>query len=354
MKILLYCDWFKEYTVNLACSLSSLSNDVTIIMRESSSEFNLRREDEKELHQLLTKNKINFFLLKGKYSSIISIFDLVKIFKLKKKDGLHCFHIQQSSDPRFLWIALLTPTILTLHEPIQRIGVKRENGIFKRVISDFTENLYRRFSNIIIVHTKECLINLSKSEKKKAVVIPHGVSTIKNSKQINSNTILFFGRATEYKGIDTLLAAMQIVWLSKPEATLRILASPGDYRIEKQLDARIIASWNGYTNLELENELTNAKIVCMPYISATGSGVGAQAYGARKIIVATDLDGLRNLVSNQNYLVPPCDEKKLAQALIIALNDQANDQIINDNITWPFVGKNHMETYQNLIKFKIN
>lgn len=350
MKILLYCDWFKEYTSSLSCSLVSLSKEVTIILRDNSPEFNLRRKDEQILHDTLLKNKVNFSLLNGKYSSLKSIFEIYKFYQKKKKEGYNCFHIQQTSDPRFILIALKMNTVLTLHEPKARKGVVQSNGFIRSIINRLIGRLYRMFSNKIIVHTESCLINLSNREKRKAVVIPHGVSLISDTKNIDNNTILFFGRATEYKGIDTLISAMNIVWKTKPEARLRILASPGDYLINGNLDSRIIASWDGYSNLQLENELLNAKIVCMPYISVTGSGVGAQAYGAGKTIVASDLDGLRELVSNNDYLFPPGDEFSLANSLILALKNENNKQAIDINKTWPKVGETHFKVYQSLLR----
>lgn len=348
MKIIYYCDWFKEYTASLATAVHLKSNEVTLITREQSPEFNQRRNDEIFVQDSLVKNGIDLYLLKGKYSSFKSIIDVIKIYRKKKKEGYKYFHLQQTGDPRFLWIAFCMPTILTLHEPKKRNGVVRGTDVFRKFISDIISKGYRKYAKIIIVHTEESLNGLTKSEKKKATVIPHGVKILSESTLIQSNTILFFGRAAAYKGLETLIDAMEIVWKSIPNARLRILASPGDFINEKQLDERIEASWNGYSNEQLEVELSKSRIVCMPYLSAAGSGVGAQAYGAGKTIVASDLDGLRDLVEFKELLVPPGDEKKLAQALITTLNKDYSSPKIDLNKTWPVVAERHINIYKTL------
>ena len=350
MKILYYCDWFKEYTANLALAVASEYNEVTLIARKSSPEFILRREDEEAVHSYLLENEIDLFILEGKYTSLKSIIVVNKIYRSKKNKNYDCFHIQQTGDPRFLWIAFRMKTILTLHETKARYGVVKETNLIRRLINRIVEELYRKLSNTIIVHTEGCLKGLSKREKRKTIVIPHGVKQTSKAITNNSNTILFFGRSAAYKGIDTLIEAMNLVWISQPNAQLRILASPGDFIPQMKLDSRIHATWDGYSNEELEIELSNSRVVCMPYKSAAGSGVGAQAYGAGKPIVASDLEGLRELVIHKELLVPPGNKKKLADALISSfLKDFACQNIDNKKI-WPSVALNHISVYKTLCK----
>lgn len=346
MKVLFYCDWFKEYTSNLAISVSSNIEEVTLIVRDDSPEFNLRRGDEKLVHQKIRDNGLNLLFVKGKYTSFKSFIDILDIYKSVKKKGYSTFHIQQTADPRFLLVALLMPTVLTLHEPKLRKGVITGNSYLRDLINSFVYRLYRILANKIVVHTDECLNALTPFEKKKAIVIPHGATFKINSHLIDNKNILFFGRAAEYKGIDILLGAMKVIWQSDPEVCLRILASPGDYKNQVELDSRIIATWDGYTNVELDEELSKSKVVCMPYTTAAGSGVGAQAYGAGKIVVASDLDGLRELVINKDYLVPPGDSVKLAKALLTALNDEKSINNIDENKSWPKVAVRHISVYE--------
>jgi len=88
----------------------------------------------------------------------------------------------------------------------------------------------------------------------------------------------------------------------------------------------------------------------MPYTTAAGSGVGAQAYGAGKIIVASDLDGLRELVYSDEFLVIPNNSIQLAKALISAINFEKSHQILDDSKSWFKVSLKHLEIYKKTIK----
>lgn len=180
-------------------------------------------------------------------------------------------------------------------------------------------------------------------------MIPHGAD-FRSALPVNdSKTILFFGRAAAYKGIDTLLAAMAEVWKTEPETRLRILASPGDYPPDLELDDRIHATWGGYTKHELDEELLAARAVCMPYRSASGTGVGAQAYASGRPIVASNLDGLREFVAHEELLVQPEDVLDLARALKVVLGKDYGTQAIDHERTWQGVAAAHIRAYRSLL-----
>lgn len=345
MKILYYCDWFKEYTAGLASAVAAESNEVTVIVRESSAEFDMRRDDEEIVHRNLASSGVDLYRLSGKYTSVKSIFEIHRIYRDKRRAGYDRFHLQQTGDLRFLWLALRMPTVLTLHEPAVRHGVVSGADRLREFTNRVVERAYRRLADVIVVHTESIFNGLPPSEKRKAVVIPHGVTAMPARSAGDSKTILFFGRAAGYKGIDTLLGAMDQVWAADPDARLRILASPGDYAPVLKQDSRLDASWDGYSNEQLEQQLADARVVCLPYVSAAGSGVGAQAYGSGKLIVASNLEGLRELVANKELLARPGDEEDLARALVAALGNDYGPQEVDPARTWRGVSAAHIDAY---------
>lgn len=351
VNVIFYCDWFEEYTARLALSVAALQCEVTLIARDCSPEFQRRRGDEVELHGEVLENGIDLRLLSGKYSSIKSLVEVCRIYRSKRKASYNYFHLQQTGDPRFLWFAVRLSTILTLHEPVPRLGVSSDMGRFRALATAFVQRLYRYYAKLIVVHTTANLQALTPAERRKAIVIPHGVDARFVHRASNSKTILFFGRAAAYKGIDTLLAAMNEVWKVVPEARLRILASPGDCKCELgAMDSRIYATWDGYSNRDLEVALSAARAVCLPYASASGTGVGAQAYGSRIPIVASDLEGLRELATHEDLLVQPGSVDDLARALISVLSGDYGISDFDERRTWPLVAKAHIAAYESLGK----
>lgn len=348
MKILYYCDWFKEYTASLAAAVATQSDEVSVIVRENSVEFESRRADEESVHRELVASGIELRQLAGKYSSMKSVRALNRIYREKRKAGYDRFHLQQTGDPRFILLASRMPTVLTLHEPAARHGVVSGADRLRELANGTVERVYRRLADVIVVHTEGNFNALTPSERRKAVVIPHGVAPLPSPSRTDSTTILFFGRAAAYKGLDTLLGAMEKVWAVRPDARLRILASPGDYAPVDSADSRICATWSGYSNEELQVQLAAARVVCLPYTSASGSGAGAQAYGSGKPIVASDLEGLRALVPDNELLARPGDQQDLARALVAALNNEYGRQELDPTRTWSGVAEAHIKAYRSL------
>ncbi len=346
MFCLYYCDWFEQYTADLTLAVEAESNSVALIVRKQAPEFSGqgRAADGDEVRRTLRAGISELHVLGGRHRSLKSLLEIRKIARRSRPD---VFHLQQTGDPRFLWLAFRMPTALTLHEPFARAGHLRRQGA-RQSASNAVQWLYRRACDLIIVHTMTSFQSLSPSERRKAVVIPHGSKAAIRAPAGDSKTILFFGRADGYKGIDTLFAAMNIVWESEPDARLQILASPNNFRWVSR-DERISATWDGYSNAELEAALNAARAVTLPYTTAAGSGAGAQAYGTGKPIVASDLDGLRELVAQKELLVKPNDVRDLARGLLQALTHDYGIQPIDPERTWPGVARAHLSAYEEML-----
>ncbi len=350
--MLYYCDWFKEYTANLALAVAAGPHTATLVHREPTREFGVRRDDEVGLLRALRSGGVDLVPLPGGYSSVAATGQVASRFCSRSDlSDFDVLHLQPTHDPRFLPAARRLPTVLTLHEPAPRTGLEfGPPSRLKRQAYDTIRNLYRRSADVIVVHTEGAFAGLSDRERRKAVIIPHGVDRRARRRTAESRTILFFGRAAAYKGIDVLLAAMQQVWRTHPAARLRILASPADVTPPPTPDPRVHATWDGYTEGELESALADARAVCMPYLSVTGTGVGSQAYGAGVPIVGSDLEGLRELVAHPDLLVRPGCAPDLARALVAVLDrDYAPPKVAADR-TWSAVAEAHLRVYAGLLR----
>ncbi len=136
--------------------------------------------------------------------------------------------------------------------------------------------------------------------------------------------LLFFGFVREYKGLRYLLQAMPKILAANPNTRLMIV---GDFGSDEDSYLELIRELgigeqllirSGYTpDREVEPYFAAADLVMLPYTSATQSGVAQIAYGFEKPVIATEVGGLPDVVTDgqTGYLVPPEDPDALADAV---------------------------------------
>lgn len=122
MKLIYYCDFLESYATNLAIAVAAESNEVALILRDIPV-LRERRADEALLEGRPANLGVDAQELAGGYSSIKSVVAVCKMYRQKRQAGYDVFHVQQTGDPRFLWLAMRMRTVLTLHEPCPRDGV---------------------------------------------------------------------------------------------------------------------------------------------------------------------------------------------------------------------------------------
>jgi glycosyltransferase involved in cell wall biosynthesis len=138
-----------------------------------------------------------------------------------------------------------------------------------------------------------------------------------------------FGLMRPYKGVDVLVAAMASLPAESP-AVLLLAGEPWgsfDDATARRL-AVLTARRQAITRLEWIPEeevagwLTAADVMVLPYRSATGSAVAAQALGYGLPLVASRVGGLAEVVRDgaNGLLVPPGDASALAAAMTSLLD----------------------------------
>ena len=117
-----------------------------------------------------------------------------------------------------------------------------------------------------------------------------------NQRVIKGKYILFFGRISKYKGLDTLLKAYRFL----PEKTRIPLVIAGSGSIDESefLDSGIKLINEYITPEKLVSLIKYSEFVIAPYSDSTHSGVIMTAYNFRKPVIATNLDGLNEVVIN--------------------------------------------------------
>ena len=155
--------------------------------------------------------------------------------------------------------------------------------------------------------------DMSKEEGRKLL----GLST-------DNKVLLFFGLVREYKGLKHLLNAMPDIVKKYPEVRLIIA---GDFGKGKSKYEEMIKNLNigdyiqihdGYIPIvDVEKFFAACDLVVLPYESATQSGVIQAAYGFEKPVLATNVGGLPDAVSNMKtgYIVEPLRPDLISEAV---------------------------------------
>ncbi len=142
--------------------------------------------------------------------------------------------------------------------------------------------------------------------------------------------ILFVGRLESRKGLKYLIKAYQRVKAEFPNSRL-IVVGPGT-RLRGKYERQVKRSrledvvFVGYAPYDqLPRYYKTADIFCSPATGRESFGIALlEAMAVSKPIVASNIDGYANLISHgvEGLLVPPKDEKALAEALISLMSNE--------------------------------
>ena len=143
--------------------------------------------------------------------------------------------------------------------------------------------------------------------------------------------ILFVGRLEKRKGLNYLLKAYRQAKREVPNSRL-IVVGPCT-RLRRKYEKQIMRSgikdvvFVGYVNNdELPRYYKTADIFCAPATSCESFGIVLlEAMAVSKPIVASNIEGYASLVNHgvEGLLVPPRDERSLAEALISLMTDES-------------------------------
>jgi glycosyltransferase involved in cell wall biosynthesis len=153
--------------------------------------------------------------------------------------------------------------------------------------------------------------------------------------------LLFFGIIREYKGLDLLLAAVKQLIEHQPHLKLTIAGECFDEKNNNALKNQVMeAGLNEIVDLDLRyipNEevskyFNRADLVVLPYRSATSSGPLTLAYYFKKPVVATNVGGLSDYVSEgkSGYLCE-ANADSIAQTILKAIDNPIKERDIEQH-----------------------
>ena len=230
-----------------------------------------------------------------------------------------------------LWTPLINdflpsvPKVVTIHDPVLHQGERNP------VVALIQRRAIRQATRVIILsHAFVDILQYRGVPREHIDVIPHGEFSYYSGpsspqKGHHLPTLLFFGRISKYKGIETLLKAFPIIKQVVPQARLLIVGSgdlkPYKKQLEKLEDITLVNRW--VKDEEVATYFLQADLLVAPYTDATQSGVIPLAYTFKIPVVATKVGGIIEQVEDgkTGLLVEPGSIREIAEACIKLLSN---------------------------------
>jgi glycosyltransferase involved in cell wall biosynthesis len=216
-------------------------------------------------------------------------------------------------------------------------------GVFASKVFLWVEKLFSRFTDRMVALTdgeKNDYENLSVCPAEKLLKIHSGVD-VKQFKQSNGNMVEkrrslgldqngnvvgFVGWLLPIKGPEYLLKAMEYVWQEYPETAL-VFVGKGDLDVDLRTQALRVSA-NGRVKFlgwreDIDEIMPVFDMLVLPSLNEGMGRVLVEAMAAGKPVVASRVGGIPDLVRDgeTGYLVPPADEKALADGIKKLLDD---------------------------------
>ncbi|MFH1353945.1 MAG: glycosyltransferase family 4 protein [bacterium] len=287
------------------------------------------------------------------------------IFRAIRKFDPDVIHITDSHAvyvPHQWWLKRYR-IIFTQHDPVSH------QGDVYRFSSRIIHHTQQRLAHRIVAHgefIKKTLIEKKGVTPDKIFIIPHGDYSFylrwrKKDIRPVPNSVLFFGRIVDYKGLDTLLESLiQLQNQSIPVSL--ILAGNGNLTkyqsLLKQVKNKIIDN-RTIPDSEVIKYFQMSTILALPYREASQSGIISIAMPAGLPIIATKVGSLSEILADRknSLLVEPNNPSALAKAIKQLLQDKhlreslvaGARQTVSEKTSWPICARQYYQLYQSVL-----
>ena len=221
---------------------------------------------------------------------------------------------------------------ITIHDPVPHSGENNwKLNIPRKVFFNWAKGYF--FYSDFSLQLFKINYQKIKAPLMQLKLLPYSISAQKKDNKFYRNSILFFGRLSEYKGIDLFIEAAKIVLKKYSEEKFIIAGAPSfNYEIDKKQLVGYEMNFEiheGYlTTEELSEEIIKSKFVVCPYRDATQSGVLMTAFANCRMVVATNVGAFKEYITpHKNGLLCEPNSKDLAEKIEEALIDNQYQNI---------------------------
>jgi len=255
-----------------------------------------------------------------------------------------------------------------------------ESGFFLKTLYKIQDFFIKKIINdasvISVANEYEQKIFSSLNKKSRIEIIRNGVNlkklvskhNFKEKYQINSNFILFVGRFSKSKGIETLINAFSIVKNELKVTDIHLVIMGVDFGYQAEMEKLI-------KKLNLSEEI---KVIKNPprddVISAYGESeflvlpsqwelsplVPLESFAFKKPVISTNSHGIPYTVQNNKngILVEPENSFELSNAIVKLLNDtelreklgQSGYNFVNEECNCVSMAKNSLKLYEDILE----
>ena len=289
---------------------------------------------------------------------------LVARLRREKPDVIHCLDVYPVLT-LFQPFMRFCPLIQVWHDVTPHPGDRWKFFNTNRRIST-------RLADAVVVHgekLKSDFLALMPDIAGKVYAVPHGTTMLftqwpdEPESVPEEDNVLLFGRIRKYKGVEVFLKAAKLIHEQMPNVTFTI-AGQGDVTGY----ADLLAETRDYVELDnriVPDELVpklfrRAKVISLPYIEGSASGVLAVAHGFGKPSVITPVGSIGEYVEDgvTDLVVPPGDHAALAEATMRLLRgDELRARLsagirakVENELSYDRVAIRLLEIYDELIQ----
>ena len=370
-------------TVDIAREISKLGHDVTIYTTDldfsnGSNKFNKKLPRIEHTQKFKINRSHTWFSLKLFFFSP----SIYKQMISDKPDIIHTIGLR-SFQSMIAWLVSKKyniPLVVSDQGGLTTHPFQKESGIIFKLIVKIQNILIKKIiknsSSICAANEYEKEIFLSLHETSKIKIIRNGVNldslistkNFKNTYKINSKFILFVGRFSKSKGINTLIDAIHMIKNELKSRNVRLVIMGVDFGYEKEM----------FQSIEKLNLINEIIVIKNPprddVISAYGESeflilpsrwelsplVPLESFAFKRPVISTNSHGIPYTVKNNKngLLVEPENPEQLSDTILKLLDDTVlRDKLglegynfVQTECNCVSMAKNHLELYQSLME----
>lgn len=301
------------------------------------------------------------------FRKLCMIYEIIAQISFFSPDIVHLQGLWPYFIPILFWLRITHRRIvITFHD------VTLHQGEWSALRS-LSQHIGRKYADGIIVHgikLKDIMQNKYCIDKNKICSIHIGEHEVDPFKRYedpfvrnDENSILFFGRIQEYKGLEYLIKAEPFITEQIHDAKI-IIAGEGEplIKYKKMMinhDNFIVYNYR-IPYKEGAKLFQKCSVVVLPYTDGSQSGVVPTAYAFKKPVIVTNVGSIPEIVEEgrTGFIVPPRNPEALAKAIIRLLkNPQLREEMgenaytkLKEEFSWGNIGGTTIELYKEVLR----